>query len=162
MGRVWLFRDSLSWLNALCCCCVHFGAGLLQRLFSSILTCRSVPSTENHPHSTMLSPPCFTIGMLFTSWWAKLGICQTSHLKFSPKFSVLSVQRVFFLRSPLSACHMTFNQQWFLSTNYNIKAWLMDYCWLPFQQLLPSLQRISEALLEWPMSFLVILSQVEF
>ena len=32
-------------------------------IFSSILTSLPVPAPEKHPHSMMLHPPCFTIGM---------------------------------------------------------------------------------------------------
>ena len=33
-------------------------------LFPSILTSLPVPAAEKHPHSMMLPPPCFTVGMV--------------------------------------------------------------------------------------------------
>ncbi|CDQ59813.1 unnamed protein product [Oncorhynchus mykiss] len=33
-------------------------------IFPSILTSLSVPTAEKHPHSMMLPPPCFTVGMV--------------------------------------------------------------------------------------------------
>ena len=43
----------------------------------SILTSLPVPAVEKHPHSMMLPPPCFTVGMVFDGWWAVLGFSQT-------------------------------------------------------------------------------------
>lgn len=33
-----------------------------------------VPVSEKHPYSTMLAPPCFTIGMILASWCAAPGL----------------------------------------------------------------------------------------
>ena len=33
-------------------------------IFPSILTSLPVPAAEKHPHSIMLPPPCFTVGMV--------------------------------------------------------------------------------------------------
>ena len=33
-------------------------------IFASILTSLPVPAPEKHPHSMMLTPPCFTVGMV--------------------------------------------------------------------------------------------------
>ena len=43
----------------------------------SILTSLTVPATEKHPHSMMLPPPCFVVGMVLCGWWAVLGFHQT-------------------------------------------------------------------------------------
>ena len=61
-------------------------------IFSSILTSLPVPAAEKHPHSMMLTPTCFTIGMV-------PGFLQTWHLAFRPKSSILvsSDQRILFL-----------------------------------------------------------------
>ena len=49
---------------------------------SSILTSLPVPAAEKHPHSMMLPPPCFTVGMVlgYTRWWAVPGFLQTWRL----------------------------------------------------------------------------------
>jgi hypothetical protein len=36
----------------------------IKDLFPSILTSLPVPDAEKHPHSMMLPPPCFIIGMV--------------------------------------------------------------------------------------------------
>ena len=46
-------------------------------IFPSILTSLPVPATEKHPHSMMLPPPCFTVGMVLAWWWAVPGFLQT-------------------------------------------------------------------------------------
>ena len=51
-------------------------------IFPSILTSLSVPAAEKHPHSMMLPPPCFTVGMV-------PGSFQTWRLAFRPKSSIL-------------------------------------------------------------------------
>lgn len=68
--------------------CVHSGAGFPQGLYLCafipllILTNLPVPTTEKHPHSTMLTPPCFTIRIVFARWWALPGYYQ---LEFNTK-----------------------------------------------------------------------------
>ena len=65
------------------------GAGLSSRIslyfvpfiFPSILTSLPVPAAEKHPHSMMLPPPCFTVGMVS-------GFLQTWRLAFRPKSSI--------------------------------------------------------------------------
>ena len=47
-------------------------------VFPSILTCLPVPAAEKHPHSMLLPPPYFTVGMM-------PGFFQTWHLTFKPK-----------------------------------------------------------------------------
>ena len=42
-------------------------------IFPSILTSLPVPAAEQHPHSMMLPPPCFTVGMVLAWWWAVPG-----------------------------------------------------------------------------------------
>ena len=34
-------------------------------------------SAIHHSFGTMLPPPCFTVGMVFSGWWEVLGLCQT-------------------------------------------------------------------------------------
>ena len=60
-------------------------------IFTSILTSLPVPSAEIHPHSMMLPPPSFTIGMV-------PGFLQAWRLAFRPKSSILvsSDQRILF------------------------------------------------------------------
>ena len=43
----------------------------------SILPSLPVPAAEKHPHSMMLPPPCFMVGMVLNGWWAVLSFCQT-------------------------------------------------------------------------------------
>jgi hypothetical protein len=38
---------------------------LAPSIIPSILTSFPVPADEKHPHSMMLPPPCFTVGMMF-------------------------------------------------------------------------------------------------
>ena len=61
-------------------------------IFPSTLTCLPVPDTEKHPHSMMLPPPCFTVGMV-------PGFLQTCRLAFRPQSSILvsSDQRILFI-----------------------------------------------------------------
>ena len=51
-------------------------------IFPLILTSLSVPAAEKHPHSMMLPPPCFTVGMV-------PGHLQTWCLAFGPNSSIL-------------------------------------------------------------------------
>ena len=46
-------------------------------IFPSILTSLPVPAADKHPHSMMLPPPCFTVGMVLARWWAVPGVLQT-------------------------------------------------------------------------------------
>jgi hypothetical protein len=57
-------------------------------IFASILTSLSIPATENHSHSMMLPPPCFTVGMV-------LCFLQTWRLAFRPENLVSHGLRVF-------------------------------------------------------------------
>ena len=59
--------------------------------FILILTSLSVPAAERHPHSMMLPPPCFTVGLV-------PGFLQTGHLAVRPNNSILvsSDQRILF------------------------------------------------------------------
>ena len=65
---------------------------LLCFFFASILTSLPVPSSEKHPHSMMLLPPSFTMGMM-------PGFLQMWRLALRPKSSILvsSDQRILFL-----------------------------------------------------------------
>ena len=51
-------------------------------IFPLILTILSVPASEKHPHSMMLPPPCFAVGMV-------PGFLQTWRLAFRPNSSIL-------------------------------------------------------------------------
>jgi hypothetical protein len=65
---------------------------LCSVLFSLLQTSLQVPAAEKHPHSMMLSPPCFTVGMV-------PGFLPTWNLVFRPERSILisSDQRILFL-----------------------------------------------------------------
>ena len=120
-------------------------------VFPLILTSLPVPATEKHPHSMMLPPPCFTVGMV-------PGFLQTWHLAFRPKSYILvsSGQRMLFLKvSPLRAFWQTPSR---LSCAFYwgvASPWPLDhkgliggvlYRWLSFWKVLPSPQRNSGAL----------------
>ncbi|MEQ2260487.1 hypothetical protein XENORESO_018297 [Xenotaenia resolanae] len=47
-----------------------------------------VPAARKHPHSMMLPPPCFTMGMVFLGWWGVLGLSQTLFSLVAGKFNV--------------------------------------------------------------------------
>ena len=68
-------------------------------IFPSIMTSLPVPAAEKHPHSMMLPPPCFTVGMVLAWWWAAPGFLQTWCLAFTPKSSIFVSpdQRILFL-----------------------------------------------------------------
>lgn len=57
-------------------------------IFPFIQTSLPVPATKKHPHSMMLTPPCFTVGMVLTRWWVLSGFLQTWRLPFRPKSSI--------------------------------------------------------------------------
>ena len=46
-------------------------------------------SAEKHPHSMMLPPPCFMVGMVCSGWCAVSVFCHTLRFAFRPKTSVL-------------------------------------------------------------------------
>ena len=61
-------------------------------IFPSILTSLHVPAAEKHPHSMILRPPCFSVGMVS-------GLLQMWCMTFRPKSSIFlsSYQRILFL-----------------------------------------------------------------
>ena len=67
--------------------------------FPSTLTSLPVPAAEKHPHSMMLPPPGFTVGMVLGRWWAVPCFLQTWHLELRPNNSILvsSDQIILFL-----------------------------------------------------------------
>ena len=108
-------------------------------IFPSILTSLSVPAAEKHPHSMMLPPPCFTVGMVLAWWWAVPGFLQTWRLAFTPKSSlfVSSDQRILFLmvwesiRCILAAMCLLLRSGYRHtppSGHSTIQAWLVDCC----------------------------------
>jgi hypothetical protein len=58
----------------------------------SVLELNNIPTAEKHPHSMMLPPPCFTVGVV-------PGFFQMWLLAFRPKSFILvsSDQRILFL-----------------------------------------------------------------
>ena len=122
-------------------------------IFPSILTRLPVPAAEKHPHRMMLPPPFFTIGMV-------PGFLQMWRFAFWPKRSILvsSDQRILFLMvwesfSKIQAgCHVPFTEEWLPSGQYHkglIGGVLQR--WSFFWKILPSPQRNSGALSEWPL-----------
>ena len=110
----------------------------------SILTSLPVPATEKHPHSMMLPPPCFTVGMVLAWWWAVPGFLQTWRLAFIPKslIFVSSDQRISHVSHGLrvlqvhfgklqAGCHVPFTKEWLPSGHSSIPAWLLQR-WLSF------------------------------
>ena len=84
-GELWPQSEVLSRFSS------RIALYFAQFIFASILTSLPVPAAEKHPHSMMLPPPCFTVGMV-------PGFHQTWHLAFKPKSSILvsSYQRISF------------------------------------------------------------------
>ena len=126
-------------------------------IFPLILTSLPVPASEKHPHSMMLLPPCFPVGMV-------PGFLQMWHLAFRPKSSSLvsSNQRIFFimvwesfrclLATPSGltcAFHRGLASIWPLYNKGLIGGVLQR--WLSFWKVLPSPQKNNGALLEWPL-----------
>ena len=66
-------RSSALWSRLSSRICLY----LAPFIVPSILTSLQVPAAEKHPHSMMLPPPCFTVGMVLNGWWAVLGFHQT-------------------------------------------------------------------------------------
>ena len=50
---------------------------LAPSIFPSTQTSFPVPAEEKHPHSMMLPPPCFRVGMVCSGWCAVLVNCHT-------------------------------------------------------------------------------------
>ena len=88
-------------------------------IFPSILTSLTVPAAEKHPHSVMLPPPCFTVGMV-------PGSLHMWRLAFRPRSSILvsSDQGILFLMvwesfkcllaNSKLAVHVPFTEEWLL------------------------------------------------
>ena len=54
---------------------------LAPSIFPSTQTSFPVPAEEKHPHSMMLPPPCFTVGMVCSGWCAVFSAtCSILHL----------------------------------------------------------------------------------
>lgn len=63
---------------------------LASSVHPSLLISSSGPLDENHPHTIMLPPPCFTVVMLMFYWWTVLSFMRkSSTLPIEPLLSVL-------------------------------------------------------------------------
>ena len=97
---------------------MHSGAGFLQgplciwlhSSFPQFWWVSHVPATERHPHSTILPPPCFTVGMALGRWWAVPGVPQTEFPRSSAQRVLLSHQRESFPSCSLK-CHLANSKQ---------------------------------------------------
>ncbi len=132
-------------------------------IFPSIATSRPVPAAENHPHSMMLPPPCFTVGTVLDRWWAVPGFLHTYRLELRPKSSILvsSDQRILFVTilesfrcffSKLHAgFHVSCTEERLPSGHSAIKPRLVEgwQWWLTFYNFLPSPECISGAQPQW-------------
>lgn len=58
----------------------------LFTIFSTLIKA-PVPTEEKQSYSMMLSPPCFTIGMMFFWWWEVFGFCHSFVAELWPKTS---------------------------------------------------------------------------
>lgn len=47
----------------------------------------TLTSFKQHPHSMMLPPPCFTVGVVFLGLWEVLGLCRTLCFSWSVSWS---------------------------------------------------------------------------
>ena len=88
--RSWALRTRFSLRIALC---------FAPFSFPSTLTSPQVPAAKKHPHSMMLPPPCFTIGIVLCRWWAVPGFLLIWHLELWPNSLILvsSDQRILFV-----------------------------------------------------------------
>lgn len=125
-------------------------------IFPSILTSLPVPAAEKHWPSMMLPPPCFTVGMM-------PGFLQTWPLAFKPRSSILisSDKGILFLmvwesvgafwQAPSGLSCAFYWGVAFVCPLYHkgvISGVLQR--WLSIWKVLPSPQRNSGALSEWP------------
>ena len=125
-------------------------------IFASILASLSVPAPEKYPHTMMLPPTCFTVGMV-------PGFLQTWLLAFRQKSWILvpSHQRILFLmfweslgafwQTPSGLSGAFYWGVTSVSQLYHkglIGGVLQR--WLSFWKVIPSLQRNSRAPSEWP------------
>ena len=125
------------------------GAGFIRLsvlypfIFASILTSLPVPSAEKHPHSRMLTPPCFTVGMV-------PGFLQKWRLAFRPFLMVWESLGAFRETPSRLSCAFYWGvaSVWPLYHKGLIGGLLQR--WLSFWKVLPSPQRNSGALSEWP------------
>lgn len=68
-------------------------------IFSSVLKNLPVPVAAKHSHSMMVSPPCFTVGMVLAWSWAVPCLLQTGPLAFAScswdVIGLIPVQNIF-------------------------------------------------------------------
>lgn len=60
----------------------RFSSRMSTFIFSSIMTSLPLPATEKHPHSMMLSPPCFTVGLVIGLAMSGACFLQTPRVQF--------------------------------------------------------------------------------
>ena len=123
-------------------------------IFPSILTCLPVIAIEKHHHSMMLPPPFFIVGIVLARRWAVPGFLQTWRLAFKSWFHqtreswFLMVWKSFrcLLANSQVGCHVSFTEEWLPSGLIGaVLQW-----WLSFRKVIPSPQRNSGDLSEWP------------
>ncbi|KAI4891768.1 hypothetical protein NFI96_002518 [Prochilodus magdalenae] len=69
-------------------------------IFPSIATSRPAPAAEKHPHSMMLPPPCFTVGIVL----GRLASCSVGHEELLALVSALSSNPSHLRELDLSYC----------------------------------------------------------
>ena len=95
-------------------------------IFPSILTSLPVPAAEKHPHSMMLPPPCFPLGMVL-AWFPSKHDTWHSHQRvlIRPDHFVslgLRVLQAHFGQLQ-AGCHVPFTKEWLPSGQSMIQAW---------------------------------------
>ena len=107
-------------------------------IFPSILTSLPVPAAEKHPHSMMLPPPCFTVGVYWPgdeqclvsfkhqTWHSGQRVQTLSHQN-RELFLIVWGLQVHFGKLQ-TGCHVPFTKEWLPSGHSTIQAWLVDCC----------------------------------
>ena len=95
---------------------------IFSAIIPSILTSFPVPDNEKHPHSMMLPPPCFTVGMRFLGWWEVLDLHQTcSFLAIMENSILVSFDLLPYVRGVF---HMPFGEHQTYLLIFFYKQWL--------------------------------------
>ena len=105
---------------------------------------------KKHLHSIMLPPPCFTVEMGLARWWEVPGFPPDMTLGIQAKeinLGSLIVWETFrcLLENSKWACHVPFTEEWLPSNHKGLIGGVS------FWKVLPSPQRNSGALSEWPL-----------